>query len=59
MADNEAVKSKEVTYGEYKGNPTITLPLGPQGFTFGLNKARAILAFIEEIKAFVKQHEKS
>ncbi|MEI6127281.1 MAG: hypothetical protein WCQ99_12095 [Pseudomonadota bacterium] len=59
MAENGTVNNEEVTYGEYKGNPTITLPAGPRGFTFGLSKARAILAYSEEIKAFVKQHEKS
>lgn len=41
--------------GSYKGHATIKLP---NGFTFGVAKARAILANIEEIKAFVENHKK-
>lgn len=48
---------KQVTapkVGEYKGYPTLTLPNGSKhGFTFGLNKARAILEHLDAIKAFV------
>jgi len=47
--------------GEYKGNPTISLPLGgvdKEGneklFTFGVKKAKSILEHIEEIKEFVE-----
>ena len=41
--------------GEYKGFPTITLPTTSKyGFSFGLGKARSILANLEEIKAFVE-----
>ncbi len=47
--------------GEYKGNPTISLPLGTtdrdgneKAFTFGVKKAKAILEHIEEIKEFVE-----
>ena len=46
-----------VIIGEYKGHPTITLPHGKRGFTFGLAKAKAILDHIEDIKAFVEQSE--
>lgn len=56
MSDTDTTK-EEVTYGDYKGNPTITLPVGQKGFTFGLTKARAILNHIEEIRAFVEKHE--
>jgi hypothetical protein len=41
---------------EFKGNPTITLSTGDTDrypFTFGLAKARRILACIEDIKSFV------
>lgn len=41
--------------GSYKGHATIKLP---NGFTFGVAKAKAILANIEEIKAFVENHKK-
>lgn len=50
--------------GEYKGNPTISLPLGAMDsegnekvFTFGVRKAKAILEYIEEIKEFVEANE--
>ena len=59
MAENESPKADEVTVGEYKGNPIITLPIGPRGgFTFGLTKARAILKYIEDIKSFIENNEK-
>ena len=43
------------TVSEFRGNKVISLPLtGAQhGFTFGLNKAKAILDCIEDIRAFV------
>lgn len=50
-------KVGSVTYGEYKGHPTITLPNGSRkGFTFGVGKARAILAHLEEIRKFVEEN---
>jgi hypothetical protein len=59
MAENETPKPDEVTVGEYKGNPIITLPIGPRGgFTFGLTKARAILKYLDDIKAFIDKNEK-
>jgi hypothetical protein len=59
MEDNE--KKLDVTIGEYKGSPVITLPLSADGkfpFTFGLGKAKAILKYIDEIKKFVDEHDK-
>jgi hypothetical protein len=59
MAENETPKIDEVTIGEYKGNPIITLPIGPRGgFSFGLTKARAILKYLDDIKAFIEKNEK-
>ncbi len=58
----EERKQTEVTIGEYKGSPTITLPTSVDGrfpFTFGLAKAKAILKYLEDIKKFVEQHDKS
>lgn len=52
----EKETTDDVTYGEYKGNPTITLPVGQRGFTFGLSKAKAIITYIDEIKGFVDEH---
>jgi hypothetical protein len=57
----ETEKKLEVTIGEYKGSPVITLPLTADGkfpFTFGLGKAKVILKYIDEIKKFVDEHEK-
>ena len=41
------------TIGDYKGNATISLPMGSRGFTFGKAKARAILEYVDEIRDFV------
>jgi hypothetical protein len=57
----ENVKKLEVTIGEYKGSPVITLPLSADGkfpFTFGLAKAKVILKYLDEIKKFVDEHDK-
>lgn len=59
MEENE--KKMEVTIGEYKGSPVISLPISPDGkfpFTFGLGKAKAILRYIDEIRKFVEDHDK-
>jgi hypothetical protein len=59
MEENE--KKMEVTIGEYKGSPVISLPISPDGkfpFTFGLGKAKAILRYIDEIRKFVEEHDK-
>lgn len=43
----------EPTVGEYKGYPTITIPLGDdRDFSFGVKKAQAIVEHIEAIKKF-------
>ncbi|MDR3665351.1 MAG: hypothetical protein P4L35_00785 [Ignavibacteriaceae bacterium] len=57
----ENTKKLDVTIGEYKGSPVITLPLTTDGkfpFTFGLGKAKVILKYIDEIKKFVDDHDK-
>ena len=59
MEENE--KKMEVTIGEYKGSPVISLPITPDGkfpFSFGLGKAKAILKYIDEIRNFVEKHDK-
>lgn len=58
----EEKKQTEVTFGEYKGSPTITLPTTADGrypFSFGVIKAKAILKYIEDIKKFVEMHDKT
>lgn len=49
------------TVGEYKGNAIISLPVAGSTkypFTFGLNKAKAILEFLDDIKKFVEDNDK-
>jgi hypothetical protein len=45
----------QVEIGEFKGFKTLSLPVGRDGeaFTFGMNKAKAILTYIREIEKFV------
>lgn len=60
MAQEEKQELK-VTIGEYKGNPTITLPTTADGkypFTFGVTKAKAILKYHDDIRRFVEIHDK-
>ena len=49
------------TIGEYKGNAIISLPVSGSTkypFTFGLNKAKAIMEFLDDIKKFVEDNDK-
>lgn len=48
------------TIGEYKGNAIISLPVSGSTkypFTFGLNKAKAILEYLDDIKKFVEEND--
>jgi hypothetical protein len=48
-----------ITTGSYKGNPTITLASESKWpFTFGVAKAKLVLANIEAIKAFVAKYDR-
>jgi hypothetical protein len=52
-------KTNKPVVGEFKGNPILTLnPDERYPFSFGLSKAKLILAHIEDIRAFVEQHNK-
>ncbi len=43
----------EVEVSEYKGNPTLTIPVGFNGsMTFGFNKAVLLSLYMDEIHAF-------
>lgn len=46
--------------GEFKGNKTLSIPVGKEGeaFTFGYHKARAILTHIKSIEEFVEESSK-
>jgi hypothetical protein len=49
------------TISEYKGNAIISLPVAGSTkypFTFGLNKAKAILEYLDDIKKFVEDNDK-
>ena len=49
------------TVGEYKGNAIISLPVSGSTkypFTFGLNKAKAILEYLDDIRKFVENTDK-
>ena len=49
-------QQNSVTFGEYKGHPTISIPTDRgKPFTFGVAKARAVLQHIEQIRRFVAQ----
>ena len=60
MADRPKSKVREE---KFKGNPVLILPLPPgrdgreYDFSFGVQKARVILEYIEEIRNFVLSHE--
>jgi hypothetical protein len=48
--------------GEYQGNPIITIYINNNEnfrFSFGYSKAKAILAYLDEIKEFVDEMEKT
>lgn len=51
----EEKKELPVTFGEYKGNKIISLPIDDNGkvFTFGKKKAESILKYLEDIKRFI------
>jgi hypothetical protein len=56
--DQEEKLNKPVL-GEFKGNPILTLnPDERYPFSFGLSKAKLILAHIDDIRAFVEQCSK-
>jgi hypothetical protein len=45
---------RPATVSTYKGHPVLTLPVNGTGtFSFGLSKARAVLAYLDDIRAFV------
>jgi hypothetical protein len=50
----------EPTVGEFKGNMTLSIPVGKDGeaFTFGTTKARAIVKYIEDIKVFIEESDR-
>lgn len=60
IQDNDPItpedNKKPVFIGEYKGHPVISLPIGDNEFTFGVNKAKAILEYLEEIKKFIENN---
>jgi hypothetical protein len=49
-----------VELGEFKGFRTISIPVGKEmeAFTFGYQKAKAILTYIKNIEQFVNEGER-
>ena len=44
--------------GEYKGHSILTLnPNSRYPFSFGVSKAKLILEYLDEIKAFIAKHD--
>jgi len=57
--DQEERLNKPVV-GEFKGNPVLTLnPDERYPFSFGVSKAKLILAHLDDIRAFVDQYSKN
>lgn len=56
VVEDPADYSPDVTIGEWKGHPTITLPLDDKGFSFGVRKAQLILTYLEDIQKFVNEN---
>ncbi len=57
MAEEEKLGA---TIAEFKGNPVISLPVSGSmryPFTFGLNKAKAIIQYLDDIKKFIEEQE--
>ena len=57
MAEEEKLGA---TIAEFKGNPVISLPVSGSmryPFTFGLNKAKAIIQYLDDIKKFIEEEE--
>ncbi len=53
---SEQRQQKDVTFGEYKGHPIISIPTDKgKPFTFGVTKAKAVLDHIDQIREFVSQ----
>ncbi len=63
MSEEKVPEEKmAATIGEYKGNAIISLPVAGSTkypFTFGLNKAKAILEYLDDIKKFVEDNDKA
>ena len=61
MSEEKMEEKLGATIGEYKGNAIISLPVSGSTkypFTFGLNKAKAVLEFLDDIKKFVEENDK-
>jgi len=47
------------TESEYKGKPILTLnPEDRYPFSFGVTKAKLIVQYLDEIKAFIEKYDK-
>ena len=56
----EVREMSDVSQSEYKGSPMLVLKQSSQDqfpFQFGLRKAKLVLAHMDDIRRFVKQHD--
>jgi hypothetical protein len=61
MAGGELRRIEAPEVGEFRGKPTISIPVGTSGrpFTFGYLKAKAVLTYHEDIRRFVASVEEN
>jgi hypothetical protein len=61
MAGEELRRIEAPEIGEFRGKPIISIPVGNSGrpFTFGYQKAKAVLAHLEDIRRFVASVEET
>lgn len=61
---SEFSKTHEIEESEYKGHPTISIPISEDQngkvfyMSMGLKKAKRILEYADEIRAWIKRAEK-
>ncbi|HPG40930.1 MAG TPA: hypothetical protein PLP19_18105 [bacterium] len=59
MTEMNEQQSVGPTESEYKGKPILTLnPEDRYPFSFGVTKAKLILQYLDEIKAFIEKYDK-
>jgi hypothetical protein len=60
MTDNNAPQKQPAIVEQYKGRPILKIPVDLEKnwyMRIGIRKSRAILDHLDEIRAFVEQHE--
>jgi len=56
--ENENEVKDQPQEGDYKGHAILTLnPNSRYPFSFGVSKAKLVLEYLDEIKAFIAKHD--